>query len=69
MKVNKLRLQLRPLVSCGIHTSTIEAVQALKKVKARAGSMDLIITGHDPEAMQKYPRAADAVYFIEGELP
>ena len=56
-------------IPCGIHTNTIEAVQALKKVKARAGSMDLILTGHDPEAMQKYPRVADGVYLIEGELP
>jgi len=56
-------------IPCGIHTSPIEAVQALEKIKARAGSMDLILTGHDPEAMQKYPRVAEGVFMIEGELP
>jgi len=54
---------------CGIHTNTIEAVQAIEKVKARVGSMDLVLTGHDPAAMQKYPRAAEGVYLIEGGLP
>jgi len=56
-------------IPCGIHTDTIEAVQALEKVKARAGSMGLVLTGHDPAAMQKFPRAAEGVYLIEGELP
>jgi hypothetical protein len=27
-------------------------VQALEKIKARTGSMDLILTGHDFQAMQ-----------------
>ena len=60
---------IREDIPCGIHTSTIEAVQALEKIKSRAGSMDRILTGHDPEAMQKYPQVADGVYLIEGKLP
>lgn len=60
---------IREDIPCGIHTSTIEAVQAFEKIKARAGSTGLILTGHDPEAMQKYPRVAEGVYLIEGVLP
>jgi len=60
---------IREGIPCGIHTSVIEAVQAQEKIKSRAGSLESILTGHDPEAMQKYPRVADGVYLIEGELP
>jgi glyoxylase-like metal-dependent hydrolase (beta-lactamase superfamily II) len=60
---------IREDIPCGIHTSAIEAVQALERIKSRAGSMDLILTGHDPQAMQKYPRVVEGVYLIEGGLP
>ena len=60
---------IREDIPCGIHTSAIEAVQALEKIKARAGSMDLVLTGHDPQAMQKYSRVVEGVYLIEGKLP
>ena len=60
---------IREDIPRGIHTSAIEAVQALEKIKARAGSMDPILTGHDPQAMQKYPKVAEGVYLIDGEMP
>lgn len=57
---------IRENIPCGIHTNALEAVQALEKIKARATSMDLIMTGHDPEAIQKFPRVAEGVYLVAG---
>ncbi len=53
-------------IPCGIHTSAIEAVEALEKVRAKAGSPDLIITGHDPAAQQKFSKVADGVFLAAG---
>jgi len=57
---------LKENIPCGIHTNTLEAVQALEKIRAKASSPDLVFTGHDPEAMEKFPRVAEGVYVAAG---
>ena len=57
---------IRENIPCGIHTSAIEAVEALEKIREKAGSLDLILTGHDPEAMQKFRKLDEGVFRVAG---
>jgi glyoxylase-like metal-dependent hydrolase (beta-lactamase superfamily II) len=51
-------------IPCGIHTSTLEAVMALEKIRGKTGSMDLIIPGHDPAVSLKFPQVAEGVFLV-----
>lgn len=53
-------------IPCGIHTCAIEAALALEKVRAKAGSIDRVITGHDPAAMEKFAKVAEGVFLAAG---
>lgn len=56
-----LYANLEEMVPGGVIVDLREMVEGLERVKALAGSTELIFPGHDPLLLQKFPKTADGI--------